>query len=98
VQRDDIEVLDEPLYAHYLRQKPNVCHPSQEEVLQQQVSLRGERERDVAPPVPVVRFNPRGFLFAECFHELQENVGDKVVREIIHGPCKKKYRYCKVSL
>ena len=32
-----MEVLDEPLYAHYLRLKPNVCHPSQDEVLQQMV-------------------------------------------------------------
>jgi len=59
-QRDDMEVLDEPLYAHYLRLKPNVCHPSQDEVLQQ-----------------------------------MENDGNKVVKDIIHGPCKKKYRYCK---
>ncbi|XP_024378737.1 branched-chain-amino-acid aminotransferase-like protein 1 [Physcomitrium patens] len=59
-QRDDTEVLDEPLYAHYLRLKPNVCHPSQQEVLDQ-----------------------------------MENDGNKVVREIIHGPCKKKYRYAK---
>jgi hypothetical protein len=27
---------------------------------------------------------------------LQENDGNKVVKDIIHGPCKKKYRYCKV--
>lgn len=59
-QRDDTEVLDEPLYAHYLRLKPNLSHPSQEEVLR-----------------------------------LMENDGDKVVRDIIHGPCKKKYRYAK---
>lgn len=39
-----------------------------------------------------------GSLFAECCFELQENDGNKVVRDIIHGPCKKKYRYAKVVL
>lgn len=34
----------------------------------------------------------------KCFCGLKENDGNKVVREIIHGPCKKKYRYAKVAV
>lgn len=50
-QRDDTRVLDEPLYAHYLRVS-GADHPGKEEVL-----------------------------------AAQENDGERVVREVILGPC-----------
>ncbi|XP_050384078.1 branched-chain-amino-acid aminotransferase-like protein 1 [Argentina anserina] len=58
-QRDDIEVLDEPLYATFLR-VTGFDRPYREEVLSQ-----------------------------------MESDGNKVVNEIILGPGRKKYRFCK---
>ncbi|XP_004305017.1 PREDICTED: branched-chain-amino-acid aminotransferase-like protein 2-like [Fragaria vesca subsp. vesca] len=58
-QRDDIEVLDEPLYATFLR-VTGFDRPYREEVLSQ-----------------------------------MEPDGNKVVNEIILGPGRKKYRFCK---
>lgn len=58
-QRDDIEVLDEPLYGAFL-QETGVERPYREEVLSK-----------------------------------METDGDKVVKEIIYGPGRKKYRFCK---
>ncbi|KAL7616844.1 hypothetical protein Lser_V15G00943 [Lactuca serriola] len=58
-QRDDTQVLDEPLYAHYLR-VTGVDRPYREELLSK-----------------------------------MESDGNKVVKNIIYGPGKKKYRYCK---
>lgn len=58
-QRDDTEVIDEPLYAHFLAET-GVKRPYREELL-------SKMEAD----------------------------GNKVVNDIIFGPGKKKYRYCK---
>ncbi|GLT38323.1 hypothetical protein SLA2020_125790 [Shorea laevis] len=58
-QRDDMEVLDEPLYATFLR-ATGIERPYREELLSQ-----------------------------------MESDGDKVVKEIIYGPGRKKYRFCK---
>ncbi|XP_073141850.1 branched-chain-amino-acid aminotransferase-like protein 1 [Henckelia pumila] len=58
-QRDDMEVLDEPLYPNYLR-VTGAARPYREELLSK-----------------------------------SESDGNKVVREIIYGPGKKKYRFCK---
>ncbi|GMN25089.1 hypothetical protein TIFTF001_000810 [Ficus carica] len=58
-QRDDIEVLDEPLYANFLR-VTGFDRPYREELL-----------------------------------STMESDGNKVIDEIIFGPGKKKYRFCK---
>lgn len=58
-QRDDIEVLDEPLYANFLR-VTGFDRPYREELL-----------------------------------STTESDGNKVIDEIIFGPGKKKYRFCK---
>ncbi|XP_020108589.1 branched-chain-amino-acid aminotransferase-like protein 2 isoform X1 [Ananas comosus] len=58
-QRDDIEVLDEPLYANFL-QVTGVERPYRDELLSK-----------------------------------MDSDGNKVVKEVIFGPGKKKYRYCK---
>ncbi|XP_019419837.1 PREDICTED: branched-chain-amino-acid aminotransferase-like protein 1 isoform X2 [Lupinus angustifolius] len=58
-QRNDVEVLDEPLYAHFLR-VTGVDRPYREEVLSK-----------------------------------MEPDGNKVVNDIIFGPGRKKYRFCK---
>ncbi|XP_073270318.1 branched-chain-amino-acid aminotransferase-like protein 1 isoform X1 [Primulina huaijiensis] len=58
-QRDDMEVLDEPLYPNYLR-VTGAARPYREELLSK-----------------------------------SESDGNKVVKEIIYGPGKKKYRFCK---
>ncbi|KAL7120347.1 hypothetical protein ACP275_02G117400 [Erythranthe tilingii] len=58
-QRDDMEVLDEPLYPNFLR-VTGAERPYKEELLSK-----------------------------------MESDGNKVVREIIFGPGKKKYRFCK---
>lgn len=58
-QRDDMEVLDEPLYPNYLR-VTGAARPYREELLSK-----------------------------------SESDGNKVVKEIIYGPRKKKYRFCK---
>ncbi|XP_010524883.1 PREDICTED: branched-chain-amino-acid aminotransferase-like protein 1 [Tarenaya hassleriana] len=58
-QRDDTEVLDEPLYAAFLK-AASVDRPYREELLSK-----------------------------------MESDGNKVVKDIIYGPGKKKYRYCK---
>ncbi|KAL8061838.1 hypothetical protein ABFX02_02G109600 [Erythranthe guttata] len=58
-QRDDMEVLDEPLYPNFLR-VTGAERPYKEELLSK-----------------------------------TESDGNKVVREIIFGPGKKKYRFCK---
>jgi hypothetical protein len=62
LQRDDIEVLDEPLYAAFLK-STGVDRPYKDELLSKM----------------------------ECD-------GEKVVKDIIYGPGKKKYRFCKVIL
>jgi hypothetical protein len=59
LQRDDIEVLDEPLYAAFLK-STGVDRPYKDELLSKM----------------------------ECD-------GEKVVKDIIYGPGKKKYRFCK---
>ncbi|XP_057721234.1 branched-chain-amino-acid aminotransferase-like protein 2 [Arachis stenosperma] len=58
-QRDDIEVLDEPLYANFLR-VTGLDRPYRKELLSK-----------------------------------MESDGNKVVNDIIFGPGRKKYRYCK---
>eukprot|EP00249_Psilotum_nudum_P011512 c23217_g1_i1 orf=332-2188(-) len=58
-QRDDTEVLDEPLYAHFLR-VTGAQRPYREQLLAQ-----------------------------------MESDGNKVVRDVIFGPGKKRFRYCK---
>lgn len=58
-QRDDTEVLDEPLYAYWLAET-GVERPYKEELLSK-----------------------------------MESNGNKVVNDVIFGPGKKKYRYCK---
>lgn len=58
-QRDDTEVLDEPLYANFLR-VTGAERPYREELLSK-----------------------------------MNSDGDKVVREVIFGPGRKKYRFCK---
>ncbi|KAG1331743.1 branched-chain-amino-acid aminotransferase-like protein 2 [Cocos nucifera] len=58
-QRDDMEVLDEPLYANFLK-VTGVERPYRDEVLSK-----------------------------------MESDGNKVIKEVIFGPGKKKYRYCK---
>lgn len=113
MQRDDTEVLDEPLYAHYLRLKPNLSHPSQEEVLRLMVSVTEWRcfnfpafcgillSRSLCEGLACrwTRFDHLPICHVtQCFYALQENDGDKVVRDIIYGPCKKKYRYAKVAI
>ncbi|KAK4852608.1 hypothetical protein QYF36_025443 [Acer negundo] len=58
-QRDDMEVLDEPLYANFLR-VTGIDRPYREELLSN-----------------------------------MESDGNKVVKDIIFGPGRKRYRYCK---
>lgn len=58
-QRDDTEVIDEPLYAHFLVET-GVGRPYKEELLSK-----------------------------------MESDGNKVIKDVIFGPGKKKYRYCK---
>ncbi|KAM0942767.1 putative branched-chain-amino-acid transaminase [Dioscorea sansibarensis] len=58
-QRDDMEVLDEPLYGNFLK-VTGVERPYRDELLSK----------------------------TECD-------GNKVIKEVIYGPGKKKYRYCK---
>lgn len=58
-QRDDTEVIDEPLYAHFLAET-GVDRPYKEELLSK-----------------------------------MEPDGNKVIKDVIFGPGKKKYRYCK---
>ncbi|KAK2640540.1 hypothetical protein Ddye_028335 [Dipteronia dyeriana] len=58
-QRDDMEVLDEPLYANFLR-VTGIDRPYREELL-----------------------------------STMESDGNKVVKDVIFGPGRKRYRYCK---
>nr|POE53156.1 branched-chain-amino-acid aminotransferase-like protein 2 [Quercus suber] len=58
-QRDDMEVLDEPLYAFFLR-TTGIDRPYKEELLSK-----------------------------------MESDGNKIVKEVIFGPGRKKYRFCK---
>ncbi|KAK1584166.1 hypothetical protein Q3G72_030457 [Acer saccharum] len=58
-QRDDMEVLDEPLYANFLR-VTGIDRPYREELLSN-----------------------------------MESDGNKVVKDVIYGPGRKRYRYCK---
>ncbi|KAK3200345.1 hypothetical protein Dsin_023760 [Dipteronia sinensis] len=58
-QRDDIEVLDEPLYANFLR-VTGIDRPYREELL-----------------------------------STMESDGNKVVKDVIFGPGRKRYRFCK---
>ncbi|CAA2973576.1 branched-chain-amino-acid aminotransferase 2 isoform X1 [Olea europaea subsp. europaea] len=61
-QRDDMEVLDEPLYPNFLR-ITGVERPYREELLSK-----------------------------------MESDGNKVMKEIVFSPGKKKYRFCKGTL
>ncbi|KAL6557916.1 hypothetical protein OROMI_018266 [Orobanche minor] len=58
-QRDDMDVLDEPLYATFLR-VTGAARPYKEELLSK-----------------------------------SESDGNKAIKEIIFGPGRKKYRFCK---
>ncbi|KAF3782073.1 Branched-chain-amino-acid aminotransferase-like protein 2 [Nymphaea thermarum] len=78
--RDDMEVLDEPLYAHFLK-VTGAERPYRAEVLSNMVS--------------VVLQSVLGNAVILAASLMQDSDGDRVVKEVIFGPGEKKYRYCK---
>ncbi|PON85496.1 Aminotransferase class IV [Trema orientale] len=80
-QRDDTEVLDEPLYANFLRVTGH-DRPYREELLSTMLigGVAGVGIGTGSGDKSSLEFDPEG---------------NKVINEIIFGPGKKKYRFCK---
>nr|CAB3495886.1 unnamed protein product [Digitaria exilis] len=82
-QRDDMEVLDEPLYANFLR-VTGVDRPYREDLLSKMIEQNGYScimgLFGSDPGHTALDFDPDG---------------NKVVKEVIFGPGEKTYRYCK---